>query len=190
MARTCSISCPFCQQPVAVWTSGGVSCGACGRTFEVGVYAPPPERFLREDLPLPAGLSVSGNWIQVGHRAYPISDIVGTHFTRASRGTRTTAFVVVLLGTLVAAQQREWRLASAGLLVAVGLILWWRLHPQQYLVSWMTRGGREECASFPDRESALCWLAVIRPEGRMTLQEHSWHLLRGVIGRLRRWIQT
>ena len=190
MARTCSISCPACGQPVAVWTSGEVACGACGRPFEVGVYAPPPERFIREDLPLPAGLSVSGNWIQVGNRAYPISDIVGTHLTQASGATRGATFVLVVLVTLAAAYQREWRLASGALLLTAGLMLWWRLHPQEYLVSWMTRGGREECVGFPDRESALCWLAVIRPEGRMTMREHSWYMVRGVIGRLKRWLQS
>ncbi len=185
MARSCSIYCPHCERPVPVWAGGSVACGACGRSFEVGVYSPPPERFIRDDLPLPEGLSISGNWIQVGNRTYPISDIVGTNLTRASQGSRAAVFLLTLGLALVALLDRQWLLSTGLGTLAVGLVAWWRLHPTGYRVSWITRGGREECISFPDRDSAQCWLSVIRPEGQMTLREHSRHVFLGLWVRLR-----
>ncbi|HAB17689.1 MAG TPA: hypothetical protein DCE44_14695 [Verrucomicrobiales bacterium] len=129
------------------------------------MYSPPPERFAD---PTATGLSISGNWIQIRNRAYPLTDIVGTSLTRQGWGWRPFAAAVLLILAIAAGFARQW----LALAVFVGLMLWvarqlWK-QPEQFVVSWITRGGREDRQVVQNRDAAQDLLEALRDGGAET----------------------
>jgi len=141
-----------------VSATGAVTCGACGNQFEVGVYSPSPERILQ----LPGGLSISGSWLRTQNRSYLISDIVGTSITRRRRGWNPFLMVVLLIFLVAAGLGQQWVLAAVLGLLLAGLLWQSRSQPEQYVVSWVTRGGREDFQTLGNRDAAHMLLRLLR----------------------------
>jgi hypothetical protein len=170
MTRSCSISCPSCRQTVEVSRTERVTCQACGAGFEVGVYSPHPER-LGDVLQILEGLSISGNWLQIRNRVYPLTDIVGTSFQRLGWGWRPLTATLLLVIAAVAGSAGRWLVALGLGLLVLGLLRQMLGQPQEYVVSWITRDGREDRQCLRDRETAHTLLNLLRAKGKMPAQD-------------------
>jgi len=113
------------------------------------------------------GLSISGNWLQIRNRVYPMTDIVGTSFKRLGWGWRPFGATLLLIFAVAAGSDGQWLLALGLVLLFLGLLRQMRAQPEQYIVSWITREGREDHQCLRDRETANTLLALLRTKGTL-----------------------
>lgn len=161
MTHGCTISCPACRCATKVLVTGTMTCAACGEEFEVGVYSPTSDRRW-DQVELPGGLRMRDGWLCVGRRSYSMVEIAGANLTPRTSGFRLFAAGVSLFCAVTAALEGRWPFV-----LVAGVALLWLLHSirvssRQYVVSWITRGGREGCHCVGSREDAECLVAFIQ----------------------------
>lgn len=163
MPFSCTISCPACRQSMQVWITGVVNCPRCGSLFEVGVYSPPTEP-LQPEIPTSSDFFISGGVVESDRRVFHLEDLVGTTVSRKNPSGR--ASITILLGVLavIAAWNGQTLLALGLMLLAIRFGRWWWEGRNHYVVSWITRQGREGQHRVYSQSEATSLLERIRQE--------------------------
>lgn len=160
MKQSCRISCPGCSSAAEVFSTGVVHCPACGERFEVGVYSPIPERE-RTKVTMPGGLVMFDGRLCVGRQTFSMIEISGASLSPRNSGFRLFSACCALLCAIAAALEGRWPIMLLAALVLFWLLYSIRTLSRQFVVSWITRGGREGYHCFGSREDAERLVAFI-----------------------------
>ena len=156
MPHACTISCPACKQSVQVWITGEFICADCGHPFEVGVYSPPPEQG-SPVIPTLSDIQFSPEALHFGTRIYRLNDLVGTNL---SRDNRVASLMLII--ALIAAWTSQTLLCFGFALFAISAgRSWWTVR-RRYVVSWITRQGREGRLRVSNQMEAQAILSDLR----------------------------
>lgn len=163
MPFSCTISCPACRQSMQVWITGAVNCPGCGSPFEVGVYSPPAES-LQPEIPTSSDFFISGGLVKSDRRVFHLEDLVGTTVSRKTPTGRAGTTVLLIALAPIAAWNGQTLLALGLMLLAVRAGRWWWDGRNNYVVSWITRQGREGRRRVYSHSEATSLLERIRQE--------------------------
>lgn len=161
MPHACTISCPACKQSVQVWITGEFICADCGHPCEVGVYSPPPDQ-QTSTIPTSSDIQFTSDSLHLGNRSYRLTDLVGTNLSRDNRPGRLWFALLSVLIALIAAWTHQTLLfVGFALFAASAGRSWWTIR-RRYVVSWITRQGREGRLRLSSRAEAQAILSDLR----------------------------
>lgn len=163
MPVSCTISCSACRQSMQVWITGAMHCPSCGRPFEVGVYSPPVES-PQPEIPTSSDFLISGGMVKSERRVFHLEDLVGTTVSRTNPSGRAGTTVLLSTLALIAGGNGQTLLALGLMLLAIRAGRWWWDGRNNYVVSWITRQGREGRRRVYSQAEANCLLERIRQE--------------------------